>query len=267
MHKDTAADITHKASWGPYHILAIDTPEIAAAATPGQFIMVRTSSLYQPLLRRPFSIHAVSGTRLEIFFQAVGIGTGLLGQKAPGQVLDILGPLGRGFDLDGDLKGLQAALVGGGRGIAPLYFLALELQKRGAAVRVFYGGRSEADLALRERFAAAGFAPDCSTEDASFGYHGLVTDLALEHTRGPYAPDRFYACGPDGLLQSVAKLAKGLDVPAELSLESIMGCGFGACWGCVHKIRKKGEEEAWRKICEEGPVFPAEEVIWEGEEL
>jgi dihydroorotate dehydrogenase electron transfer subunit len=266
MHKDPAARVTHTESWGAYHLLALDSPEIAAAAAPGQFIMVRISSLYQPLLRRPFSIHSVSGTGLMIFFQAVGTGTELLGQKTPGQALDILGPLGRGFDLDGDPAGRRAALVGGGRGIAPLYFLAVELGGKGAEVRVFYGGRSEEDLALRDRFASAGFAPECSTEDASIGYHGLVTDLVREHTAGPYRPDRIYACGPDGMLRSVGELARELDVPAELSLESIMGCGFGACWGCVHKIRNEGKEDAWRKVCEEGPVFPAEAVIWEEED-
>ncbi|MFA9453904.1 MAG: dihydroorotate dehydrogenase electron transfer subunit [Candidatus Aminicenantaceae bacterium] len=265
MHKDPAASVTHKESWGTYHMLTLNTPEIATLAAPGQFIMVRTSLLHHPLLRRPFSIHAVSGTELIIFFQSVGVGTRLLSLTDKGQALDILGPLGQGFDLSGDLKGFQAALVGGGRGIAPLFFLAGELRKKGADVRIFYGGKSEEDLVLRERFAFAGFAPDCSTEDASYGYHGLVTDLVIKDTRETYAPDRLFACGPDGMLQAVGELAHRLNIPAELSLESIMGCGFGACWGCVHKIRKDGEE-AWRKICEEGPVFLAEDVVWRGED-
>jgi dihydroorotate dehydrogenase electron transfer subunit len=265
MHKDPAASVTHKESWGTYHMLTLNTPEIATLAAPGQFIMVRTSLLHHPLLRRPFSIHAVSGTELIIFFQSVGVGTRLLSLTDKGQALDILGPLGQGFDLSGDLKGFQAALVGGGRGIAPLFFLAGELRKKGADVRIFYGGKSKEDLVLRERFAFAGFAPDCSTEDASYGYHGLVTDLVIKDTREAYAPDRLFACGPDGMLQAVGELAHRLNIPAELSLESIMGCGFGACWGCVHKIRKDGEE-AWRKICEEGPVFLAEDVVWRGED-
>lgn len=264
MHKDPAARVTHTQGWGAYHLLALKSPEIASQAAPGQFIMVRTSPLYLPLLRRPLSIHAVSGPELHLFFQAVGAGTELLGQAGEGQVLDILGPLGRGFDLSGDLEGRRAALVGGGRGIAPLFFLAHALRQKGAEARVFYGGQSEGDLVLRERFSSAGFAAACSTEDGSSGFHGLVTDLVLRETAEAYAPDRLYACGPDGMLQAVAKLARRLNIPAELSLESIMGCGFGACWGCVHKIRKNGEE-AWRKVCEEGPVFQAEAVVW-GEE-
>lgn len=265
MHKDPAACVTHKKSWGAYHLLALESPEIASQAAPGQFIMVRTSPLFQPLLRRPLSIHSVSGPELHLFFQAVGPGTQLLARADTGQILDILGPLGRGFDLSGDLEGRQTALVGGGRGIAPLFFLAHALRKKGAEARVFYGGLSEKDLVLRERFSSAGFAAACSTEDGSSGFHGLITELVLRETASSYAPDRMYACGPDGMLQAVAKLACRLNIPAELSLESIMGCGFGACWGCVHKIRQGGEE-AWHKVCEEGPVFPAEAVVWEKED-
>jgi dihydroorotate dehydrogenase electron transfer subunit len=200
-----------------------------------------------------------------LFFQAVGTGTELLGRAEEGQILDILGPLGQGFDLSGDMKGRQAALVGGGRGIAPLFFLAEALQQKGAEARVFYGGQSEQDLVLQEHFLSAGFALACSTENGSSGFHGLVTDLVQQEAARGYAPDRLYACGPDGMLQAVGELACSLKIPAELSLEAIMGCGFGACWGCVHRIRKDGEE-AWRKVCEEGPVFPAEAVVWREED-
>ncbi len=261
MLKDSTAAITHTESWGTYHLIAAQSPEIAAQAAPGQFIMVRTSSQYHPLLRRPFSLHAVSGDQVFIFFQDVGTGTRILGQVRPGMNLDILGPLGHGFDLNGNLQGLKAALVGGGRGIAPLYFLAERLLQEKAEVRIFYGGRSHRDLALQQRFQSAGMDLICATDDGSQGFHGLVTDC-LQSSLPAYAPDRLYACGPDAMLQAVSRLSHTQAIPAELSLESIMGCGFGACWGCVHRIRKQGDK-GWRKICEEGPVFPAESVIWE----
>ena len=113
MLKDPAARVTHRQSWGAYHLMVLETPEIASRAAPGQFIMVRTSPLYPPLLRRPFSIHARSGSEIALFFQAVGTGTELLSRMTPGRTLDILGPLGRGFDLAGGPAVRQAVLVGG----------------------------------------------------------------------------------------------------------------------------------------------------------
>lgn len=261
MLKDSAAPIIHMESWGTYHLLAARSPEIAAQAAPGQFIMVRTSSQYHPLLRRPFSLHAVSEDQVFIFFQNVGTGTRILGQVRPGMTLDILGPLGHGFDLNGNMQGLKTALVGGGRGIAPLYFLAEQLIQKKAEVRIFYGGRSHPDLVLQQRFQDAGMDLSCATDDGSQGFAGLVTDC-LKSSLSSFAPDRLYACGPDAMLQAISSLSRTHAIPAELSLESIMGCGFGACWGCVRRIRRQGEE-SWHKICEEGPVFPAESIIWE----
>ena len=261
MLKDSTASITHTENWGTYHLLAVRSPEIAAQASPGQFIMVRTSSQYHPLLRRPFSVHAVSEDQVFIFFQNVGAGTRILGEARPGMSLDILGPLGHGFDLKGNLQGKKAALVGGGRGIAPLYFLAERLIQKRAEVRIYYGGRSQRDLALQQRFQAAGMNLICATDDGSQGFAGLVTKC-LESALPSFIPDRLYACGPDAMLQAVTSLSQANGIPAELSLESIMGCGFGACWGCVHRIRKQGEE-SWSKICEEGPVFPADSILWE----
>ncbi len=263
MHKDPRARITRRQSWESYHLLALHSPRIAADAAPGQFVMIRASEAFHPLLRRPFSVHAVSGPELSVFFQSVGTGTRLLGRTAVGQSLDILGPLGRGFDLDRDLSGRRMGLVGGGRGIAPLVFLAERLRQKRAQVRIYYGGRTLQDLVLKTELLAADIDLACSTEDGSHGYHGLVTDC-LQADWDDFSPDRLYACGPDGMLRTVGRMSRAYGIPAELSLESIMGCGIGACWGCVHKIRRR-DEAAWTKICEHGPVFPAEAVIWEEE--
>lgn len=257
------AKILTKQSWGDFRLFRFETPVQAAAARPGQFVMIRVAETPYPLLRRPISLHAKEDGALEIFFKIAGEGTALLAEKNVGETLDILGPLGSGFNLSEDMRGKTAFLVGGGRGIAPLYFLGRELQTKGATVRVLYGGRTADELPIREKFAAAGLDPVCATDDGSIGFSGFVTGL-LESEIENKRPDRLFVCGPDAMMRRCADIAVRLGIPAQISLESIMGCGFGACWGCVKRLRKDGEGR-WRKICEDGPVFPAEEIVWEEE--
>jgi dihydroorotate dehydrogenase electron transfer subunit len=264
MIKDSHARIGRKKSWNSYYLLSLESPRIASLARPGQFIMVRINPHPYPLLRRPFSIHSKGEKSIDIFFQASGLGTDLLSQKKVGDFLDILGPLGKGFHGEANLKGKDVAAVGGGRGIAPLYFLAQELSSLGASVKIFYGGKSLEDIPLKEKFEGEGFDLYCSTDDGSFGFKGLISDYfqaELEKSR----PSRIFSCGPEEMMRKIAQLAAEKDIPAEFSLESVMGCGFGVCWGCVKRIKKNDEEE-WVKICEEGPVFSSGEIIWTEEE-
>jgi len=264
MNKDPEARIIHKQTWENYYLLSLESPKIAAPAQPGQFIMVRIESSPYPLLRRPFSIHSRSESSLEIFFKVEGVGTRLLSQKEINDSLDILGPLGKGYRLDENFKEKSVAILGGGRGIAPLYFLAEELRSLGAVPKIFYGGKSEAELPLREKFEKNGFDLFCSTDDGSFGFKGLVTDL-LQAELGRFEPVLIFACGPEGMMKKISELATGKKIPSQYSLESLMGCGFGACWGCVRRI-KRGKREEWLKICQEGPVFSSREIIWLEEE-
>jgi dihydroorotate dehydrogenase electron transfer subunit len=226
--------------------------------------MVRISKNYHPLLRRPFSIHFAYQNSIEIFFQTTGIGTALLSQKRAGDTLDILGPLGKGFNLEGNFLHKETTIIGGGRGIAPLYFLAQSLQVQKAEVKIFYGGKTRDDLPLRARFESNGYKLFCSTEDGSYKFKGMITDLFLQELKN-FNPDFVFACGPGAMLEEITRISQDEKIPAELSLEALMGCGFGACWGCVQRI-KKGKEEEWTKICEEGPVFPAGQVMWPKEE-
>jgi len=261
MIKDPQARIIHKENWkGEYYLFSLESKKIAYQSQPGQFIMVRIEALPYPLLRRPFSIHSRSRNTLEIFFNVQGIGTALLAQKKLDDCLDILGPLGKGFRLEGDFKGKNVWLVGGGRGVAPLYFLALRLRLRKAIPKIFYGGRNLLDLPLKEKFEKNGFDLLCSTDDGSFGFKGLVSDF-LKRELEKSTPSYIYACGPEAMMKKIAGLSARKKIPAEFSLESLMGCGFGACWGCVRRI-KRAKEEAWVKTCEEGPVFRREEIIW-----
>ncbi|MGZ4887102.1 MAG: dihydroorotate dehydrogenase electron transfer subunit [Candidatus Aminicenantales bacterium] len=260
MTIDRNARILNVASWGDYHLLTIESPAVGGGARPGQFVMVKVSNSLFPLLRRPLSIHSASPVGIELFFKIAGPGTEILAGKKVGDAIDILGPLGNGFTVPADLHGKKAFLVGGGRGIAPLYFLGLELKAAGAGVSVFYGGRCQVDIPLRDKFEVEGLPLHCSTDDGSYGFEGLVTEL-LGRELGRSRPDLLYVCGPDPMMKAAAQTALAAGIPAEFSLESIMGCGIGACWGCVHRIRED-TGDGWVKICEEGPVFPGDRIVW-----
>ncbi len=266
MLKDPLARIAGKKNWGDYFLLTLETPRISAQAQPGQFIMVRVNASPHPfpLLRRPFSIHSKSERTIEIFFQIAGLGTELLSQHNPEDSLDILGPLGSGFEAGEEFKGKEVAVVGGGRGIAPLYFLSQELHSLGAMPRVFYGGKSQADLPLKEKFEKMDIDLTCSTDDGSFGFKGFVSDLFKAELE-KFTPHRIFACGPEKMMRKISGVAQEKNIPAEFSLESIMGCGFGVCWGCVRRIKRDNKEE-WIKICEDGPVFSGDDIIWEEED-
>jgi dihydroorotate dehydrogenase electron transfer subunit len=260
MIKDSRARIVGKKSWNSYYLLSLESPHIASQAQPGQFIMVRISPEPYPLLRRPFSIHSKDEKTIDIFFQVSGLGTDLLSQKEEDNIVDVLGPLGKGFNRGASLKGKDVAVIGGGRGIAPLYFLAKELRSLGASVKIFYGGKSLEDIPLKEKFEQEGFDLYCSTDDGTFGYKGFISEY-LEAELEKFTPSHIFSCGPEEMMKKIARFAAKKNIPAEFSLESVMGCGFGICWGCVKRIKKNGEE-GWVKICEEGPVFSSEEIIW-----
>ncbi len=261
MRHDPRAPIVAKESWGDFHLLRFASPAMAAAAVPGQFAMIRVQDQAPPLLRRPLSLHDSDDGTLDLFFRIAGRGTALLAAKTTGQTLDVIGPLGKGYRLEGSWKDKEAWLVGGGRGIAPLFFLGRSLLQKGARVKIFYGGKSLAEIPLREKFERTGMSAACSTDDGSFGFPGFVTAL-LEKELEKAKPSGLFVCGPDPMMEKTARIASGRGIPAQLSLEAMMGCGFGACWGCVHRIRR-GDGGGWRKICEDGPVFAAEEIIWD----
>ena len=263
MLQDKKARITETQSWGSYFLLRMSAPQIAREAQPGQFLMIRVSSGFNPLLRRPLSIHNCAGSELEVFFQVTGEGTRLLSQKMAGEELDILGPCGHGFSLKPEFKGREIFCVGGGRGLAPLYFVARELQTVGATPVIFYGGQTLSDLALKNRLVATDWEINFSTDDGSYGFRGFITQL-VEQQLKKRKPAFLFGCGPEAMMACLAEICQLSNLPAEFSLESIMGCGLGACWGCVRKI-KKGGEIKYLRICQDGPVFPAEEILWSGD--
>jgi dihydroorotate dehydrogenase electron transfer subunit len=231
-----------------------------AGARPGQFVMLRFPGRLDPLLRRPFSIfrlieqdRRIAG--IELLYKIVGRGTRLLSMVRAGDAVDLLGPLGNGFCVAPDTR--RIFMVGGGIGAAPLVFLAGSFKKgsvSAAHAQVFIGGKTRGDLPAMDAFSAMGLAVNAATEDGSFGFQGLVTGL-LERAIEENPPDLICACGPMGMLQVVARLAKKYKIPCQVSIETLMACGMGACLGCA--VARSDADDSYFHVCTDGPVFDA----------
>ncbi len=239
-------------------LLWLEAPDIAAEARPGQFVMAACGD--DAYLPRPLSLHRVDGRQIALLFRVVGRGTRWLSQLKKGKSLDIFGPLGNGFTINPDSRNLL--LVGGGIGIAPLCFLADYSLERGKKVIIIQGARTAScliPLASPQRIYNGGvmgadFEVFNCTEDGSEGFKGMVTQLVPHYLKGM---DEVCACGPAAMYRAMARMPelKGRDV--QLSLEIMMGCGTGVCYGCTIKT-KKGLKQA----CKDGPVFRMGEVEW-----
>ncbi len=237
--------------------LTLHAPEIAGAAHPGQFVMLQISEGMDPLLRRPFSIHQISaGGNMQILFKVIGRGTATLAGLLPGNHIDCIGPLGRGFFLE---QKDHLCLVGGGMGIAPLYFLARRLLQTGRMVEkdfVLLGARNREELSIfADEFSELGYRVQTATDDGSMGHHGFVTELL-----DPILPtmERVCTCGPFAMMKICADKARAADVACQVSLETHMACGLGACLGCA----VTGADGGYLHVCRQGPVFDADEVTW-----
>jgi dihydroorotate dehydrogenase electron transfer subunit len=227
---------------------------------PGQFVMIRTPDGGDPILRRPFSIHALivrggAATGIEILYKTVGPCTTRLAEAREGERLDMIGPLGRGFNLP---ENTRRVLIGaGGIGAAPTLFLVRRMREIGIDLencRVFLGGRSEADLLCRKDFLGLGIPVHITTDDGSAGEHCFLTD-PLEAAVRKAPPDLICACGPMGMLKCIAGIAERHRVPCQISIETLMACGIGACLGCAVEGSKPGN--AYLHACSDGPVFDA----------
>jgi dihydroorotate dehydrogenase electron transfer subunit len=256
----------HRLSPDLYH-LGLRCPEIASLVRPGQFLMVRIRRGDDPLLRRPLAVHQLSQPGgFEILYKVVGRGTRLLAETGRRVTLDILGPLGRGFELPE--KDGPVLLVAGGIGIAPLPFLAETLVGSGrkGPYLLWFGGRTGQDLVCVRHFQDLGFVTELVTEDGSVGSKGLVTDhLEGWLSRRQERPSVIYSCGPYEMQRKMAHLAARLGVPMQIAMEALMACGVGACLGCSLRCRppEGGTDPYYANVCQHGPVFRGEEIIWE----
>lgn len=258
--------VVESRSVGAYRLVSFVSREIAAQARPGQFLMVRRSGpQLDPLLPRPLGIHAIESDLVSMLIEPRGKGTLTLAGVRMGDRLKVLGPLGHGFDLAG--KG-PAVVAGGGIGIAPLGHLARSLIASGRQVLCFLGFRSRHEAVAAELFRDIDI--EVMTEDGSLGTRGMATEpltayiesLAnIQQTDGDDTPGsstpEIFACGPSAMLKAVARLAQAQGVSAQVSVDSHMACGIGACQGCV--VRAAG---GFRKVCTDGPVFDVVELKW-----
>jgi dihydroorotate dehydrogenase electron transfer subunit len=251
-----------------YSVLALDAPEIAALAQPGQFVMIKPARGSDPLLRRPFSIFEIlrdqagEPTGLSILNKRIGVGTGLVYEAEPGARLACLGPLGRPFEpVDPPTR---AWMVAGGVGLAPFLTLAEALAGRGTATTLFYGARTAADLYYLDAFERLGVATVVATEDGSLGTRGFIT-VPLTDALAAAADSavKLYVCGPTPMMRAVATIADFHGQPCDVSLEQVMGCGLGGCYSCVVLTRQVGAPPHFVRSCLEGPVFDAGRIVWE----
>jgi len=254
------AAVASAARFGAYRELVMEAPEIAKDARPGQFLNICVQPGGAHLLRRPFSIARADRTAgtVSVVFDPVGLGTQWLAAREAGDTVDLVGPLGHGFDVASD-PGVDL-LVGGGYGTAALSFLAAELDARGGEVHAIIGARSRSrlyeDNVLDETCASIAV----MTDDGSAGMQGLVTDPMPEMIKR-FSPRVVHACGPMPMLRATAAVASELGVPSQIAVEEFMACGIGVCWTCVLPVRTNGSLKHQRS-CTEGPVFEGEAIAW-----
>lgn len=256
--------------------MAVESPYLAKASKPGQFVEVKCSDFSEPILRRPLGVHRIRKSGIEILYEIVGAGTEMLSRKKAGEALDVIGPLGNGFVIGG-VKDKKFILVAGGAGVAPLYALAEALVRRfaGSPVRrlmILIGARTKLHVLCEKEFKRLGAEVMVATEDGSKGHKGLVTDLLKDLlVGGNLQQAAIYACGPSGMLKAVAGVAKSCGISCQVSMEERMACGVGVCLGCPVKVRKlkhtntRTHESAnyeYKMVCKDGPVFNAEEIAW-----
>jgi dihydroorotate dehydrogenase electron transfer subunit len=270
---------------GGHFLLSVESPCQAQAARPGQFGMLRILGRSDVLLRRPMSIYDVKSNNsngrdgrrpgspqvLQFLYKVVGHGTQLMSELKPGERVGLLAPLGHGFFQEEYLPRAHEAdeifLVAGGIGIAALLLSAKCLAEAGFRQRLFFGGRTKADLVGLEDFRPLMRGALVATEDGSAGYRGFVTrvleDYLAHHTNKKCL---LLVCGPWAMLRAAVELAKRYGHPCLVSMENRMGCGLGVCLGCCIRVQGSGHE-AYQRVCTEGPVFWSDKVVWEEESI
>jgi len=260
------------------YLIRLETPAIARAIRPGQFVMLRLPGTSDPLLGRPFALYdTILGETgepvgIDVVYLVVGKITGHMKELRPGDWLDVWGPLGNGFPEPGQVVAGQTShvgLVAGGIGQTPFLAHVRELlgtrgygsqpaHRRARRVSLFYGVRT-ADLAAgADDFRAAGALVHLASNDGTLGHHGFVTDLVAQADD----LDHLFGCGPKPMLHALAKLAEERGLPCHLSLETPMACGVGICFSCVTKV-KTGEGWDYKRVCVDGPVFDARMLQWD----
>jgi dihydroorotate dehydrogenase electron transfer subunit len=270
MFQRTASITEHVAIAERTFRMRLQCPEIAGAIRPGQFVMVRIPGRSDPLLARPFALYDTSEDfrEFDIVYLVVGKMTSQLALMTPGEMVEVWGPLGKPFLDVGTQE--RVTFVAGGIGQTPFLAYARELlgergfggdapRKRTEKVELFYGIRTKSLAGGIGDFEKAGVEVHHASDDGSIGFKGYVTQL-LENQgkRGPLV-----GCGPEPMLHKLRKLAVRWDVPCQVSLETPMACGVGACFSCVTKVCTGVGSWDYQRVCVEGPAFDAHQLAWE----
>jgi dihydroorotate dehydrogenase electron transfer subunit len=281
MYDEIVAVVENRPLAGGHFLLSVYSPRQAQATRPGQFAMLRLLGHSDVLLRRPMSIydvrpgnsqgrkthpHAKPGV-VQFLYKIVGRGTRLMAELKPGDSVGVLGPLGHGFFLEEYLpeaaKADEVLHVAGGIGIAALLLPAKELAQQGIRQRLFFGGRTKADLVGVSDFAPLVGQTVLATEDGAEGHRGFVTAPLEKFLKGQRRKKfLMMGCGPWAMLQATVALTERYGHPCLVSMENRMGCGLGVCLGCCIRVHGEGHG-AYQRVCTEGPVFWAEKVVWE----
>ncbi|MFN7915860.1 MAG: dihydroorotate dehydrogenase electron transfer subunit [Vicinamibacterales bacterium] len=252
-----------------YNVLALQAPEIAATAVPGQFVMVKAAAGHDPLLRRPFSVfeilrdHDGRATGLSILIKRIGPSTRLLYDAKVGDTVACLGPLGQPFTLVDPPE--EGWMIAGGVGLAPFWTLAEALVARHVKTTLFYGARKGDELFYLDFFRNLGVDLVLTTEDGSLGEKGRIIaplDRALA-SRPQDDAVTLYACGPEGMLEATAHTAAKYGRRCEVSVERIMGCGMGGCYSCIVPMKTPSGGFHHVRSCIAGPVLDAAQIVWD----
>jgi dihydroorotate dehydrogenase electron transfer subunit len=248
-----------------HFVLAFEAPQMAREFLPGQFVMARTADRAFPFLSRPFSaldleLDAAGRPRgIRLLVEAVGDGTRAFSRCERGEMLEVIGPLGREFPVEAAVR--DAVFVAGGIGIAPFLLLARAFREKNGnrtRLRLLYGARTAENLVLLDEFERFGVEISLATDDGTRGTRGTVMAL-VERAFPQAAPStgtKLYACGPNVMLAALARFAAARGLKCLASLESTMACGFGTCLACVFPVQDQGEADFhYERVCTEGPVF------------
>ncbi|PLS06490.1 dihydroorotate dehydrogenase electron transfer subunit [Neobacillus cucumis] len=255
IQKELCKILSQKEIASDIYELTINGELVSQITSPGQFVHIKVSNGLDPLLRRPISISSYDFEQksLTMIYRKDGRGTSMLAELRPGMFVDILGPLGNGFSVDEISIGDTVLLVGGGIGVPPLYELSNQLVEKGVKVIHVLGFQTASAVFYEEEFLKNG-ETYVTTVDGSYGIKGFVTDVMKE-----LQFDCIYTCGPTLMLRAIEQNYS--DKKVFLSLEERMGCGIGACFACVCKKKDDPTGVSYKKVCSDGPVFRAGEVL------
>jgi len=259
---DHRATLTRRQIFSPgIFSVTFHCPDLARAVLPGQFAMLEVPERAQPYLRRAYSVadaEPEAGT-VEFLIKTIGRGTRALWEMPEGSPVRLLGPLGNAFTVSGLPRGARVAIVAGGIGAAPFPALLRAIGRGGLAADFYLGGRNARELSIRARF--DGVVPGATvlaSDDGALGEKGFVTEVLARRLAAGARYARLYACGPMPMFAALAKVVGPAGVPSEFSTEAEMGCGFGACLGCVIP----GIEKPFIVSCSEGPILRPEKIRW-----